>query len=122
MTKLTYLILMAGIGSAALVGIPQETAPRVSHEPIPRVFAGSGQLMYASYCASCHGTKGLGDGPAAPALKVLPTDLTSLSRKNGGCLSGRSREFRASARSEKTGSWFGGYASLGRPDDDVAKG
>jgi len=40
--------------------------------------------MYATYCAVCHGTKGIGNGPAAPAMKVPPTDLTTLSQKNGG--------------------------------------
>jgi len=44
----------------------------------------SGQEMFRAYCASCHGVEGAGDGPAAPALKMPPTDLTSLSRKNGG--------------------------------------
>jgi mono/diheme cytochrome c family protein len=40
--------------------------------------------MYATYCAVCHGADGAGSGPAAPALKTHPTDLTALSRKNGG--------------------------------------
>jgi mono/diheme cytochrome c family protein len=40
--------------------------------------------MYATYCAACHGTNGTGNGPAASALKTQPTDLTTLSQKNGG--------------------------------------
>jgi len=40
--------------------------------------------MYVAYCAVCHGVDGSGAGPATPALKALPTDLTLLSRKNGG--------------------------------------
>jgi mono/diheme cytochrome c family protein len=40
--------------------------------------------MYKSYCAVCHGTDGKGNGPAADALKVPPTDLTTLAAKNGG--------------------------------------
>ena len=44
----------------------------------------SGQEMYTSYCAVCHGTDGRGGGPAAEALKVPPSDLTTLARKNGG--------------------------------------
>jgi mono/diheme cytochrome c family protein len=40
--------------------------------------------LYASYCASCHGRNGKGDGPAAEALKVPPADLTGLSRRNKG--------------------------------------
>ena len=37
-----------------------------------------------AYCAVCHGTDGKGGGPAASALKVPPTDLTVLSKNNGG--------------------------------------
>jgi hypothetical protein len=40
--------------------------------------------MYNAYCASCHGVDGKGDGPAAPALKAFPTNLTMLAAKNGG--------------------------------------
>ncbi len=44
----------------------------------------SGSEMYQSYCASCHGAKGLGDGPVAPYLKVAIPDLTTLSKQNQG--------------------------------------
>jgi mono/diheme cytochrome c family protein len=40
--------------------------------------------MYQTYCAVCHGKDGRGEGPAASALKVPPTDLTLLAQKNGG--------------------------------------
>ena len=40
--------------------------------------------MFVSYCASCHGVDGKGDGPAAAALKMPPTDLTLLSKDNAG--------------------------------------
>jgi len=43
----------------------------------------SGREMYMQYCASCHGKDGRGDGPAATALKVAPTDLTTLAQKQG---------------------------------------
>ena len=39
---------------------------------------------YVAYCASCHGVDGLGNGPLADTLKVRPTDLTVISKKNGG--------------------------------------
>lgn len=44
----------------------------------------NGKAMYDAYCASCHGIDGKGDGPAASALKVPPTDLTTLAAKNNG--------------------------------------
>lgn len=44
----------------------------------------SGQEMYRTFCAPCHGVDGKGTGPAAAALKKAPADLTQLSKKNGG--------------------------------------
>jgi mono/diheme cytochrome c family protein len=49
---------------------------------MPDPVAGSDSFRF--YCASCHGTTGKGDGPAASALKTRPPDLTSLARQNGG--------------------------------------
>jgi mono/diheme cytochrome c family protein len=43
-----------------------------------------GSELFRFYCAPCHGAAGRGDGPAAPALKSVPPDLTALSRVNGG--------------------------------------
>jgi hypothetical protein len=39
---------------------------------------------FETYCASCHGESGIGDGPVAEYLALKPADLTKLSRKNGG--------------------------------------
>ena len=44
----------------------------------------SGADMYRTWCASCHGSEGKGNGPTASALKKAPTDLTLLRKKNGG--------------------------------------
>lgn len=43
-----------------------------------------GRDLYMSYCVSCHGWTGKGDGPAGLALKSPPADLTKLSARNGG--------------------------------------
>jgi mono/diheme cytochrome c family protein len=40
--------------------------------------------MYKAYCASCHGSDAKGHGPAAPALKTPPPDLTVLAKGNQG--------------------------------------
>lgn len=42
----------------------------------PPAQADEGANLYATLCASCHGTSGRGDGPAAGALTPPPTDLT----------------------------------------------
>lgn len=39
---------------------------------------------FATYCAVCHGARGLGDGPAAEGKAKKPADLTRLSARNGG--------------------------------------
>ncbi|HEY3270012.1 MAG TPA: cytochrome c, partial [Geothrix sp.] len=40
--------------------------------------------MYQAYCATCHGSKGLGDGPAKGSLKKAVPDLTILAKRNKG--------------------------------------
>jgi mono/diheme cytochrome c family protein len=44
----------------------------------------SGSEMFKEYCASCHGADAKGHGPAVSALKVVPPDLTLLSKNNRG--------------------------------------
>lgn len=43
-----------------------------------------GAEIFATYCATCHGLEGLGDGRMAPILTVLPPDLTQLQARAGG--------------------------------------
>jgi mono/diheme cytochrome c family protein len=67
----------------------QPASPQASKPTVRKVAPGytdpsSGKEMYTAYCASCHGSDGKGNGPAAPALKTPPTDLTQLAAKNGG--------------------------------------
>jgi len=44
---------------------------------------GPGAILYLSYCESCHGVAGRGDGPAAASLRTPPADLTQLWRRYG---------------------------------------
>jgi len=43
-----------------------------------------GEMEYLSSCAPCHGRDASGKGPLSNQLKVVPTDLTRLAKKNGG--------------------------------------
>jgi len=60
------------------------TKPEVKKVPAAYTDPSSGKGMYIAYCASCHGTDGKGDGPAALALKKFPTDLTLIEVQKGG--------------------------------------
>ena len=62
----------------------QTEKPEIKHVPAGYTSPASGEVMYESYCASCHGVDAKGAGPAAPALKAVPTNLTTLTIKNGG--------------------------------------
>ncbi len=44
----------------------------------------SGEELFKSYCATCHGSDAKGNGPMAAVLKVPPPDLTTLSKRNNG--------------------------------------
>jgi mono/diheme cytochrome c family protein len=52
--------------------------------PVHTTQAMAGKDLYREYCAVCHGATAKGDGPAAAALKTPPTDLTQISKNNGG--------------------------------------
>ena len=58
--------------------------PEVKQTAIKQTNAASGKEMYTQYCAACHGVDGKGRGPAASAMKVVPTDLTQLAKKHDG--------------------------------------
>ena len=60
----------------------------VSHiESIQAPSTGSndtGSQLFRTYCASCHGTTGGGNGPVAEQLRRTPPDLTKFTTRNGG--------------------------------------
>jgi mono/diheme cytochrome c family protein len=43
-----------------------------------------GSALFKTYCASCHGQSGKGDGPLAAKLRVRPPDLTLIAKRMGG--------------------------------------
>ena len=80
------------VGAALLVlavfAMAQQPAPTqakvIKHVSVKPTSPASGQEMFTSYCAVCHGADGKGSGPAASALKVPPADLTTLAQKDKG--------------------------------------
>lgn len=64
-----------------LIALPLVTVMACATGDIPEV---SGVNAFASDCAACHGSSGMGDGPLAATLAVAPPDLTMLSARAGG--------------------------------------
>ena len=83
-TRRVIWILAALVAFALALGAQDQPKTEIKHVPIKPTSAASGSEMYSTYCAVCHGKDGKGGGPAAEALKVPPTDLTMLSKNNGG--------------------------------------
>ena len=74
-------VLLLCIGPALVV----MTLPlSAGAEPAHQFPTSAGPAIYQERCASCHGLSGKGDGPVAPALKVAPPDLTTITRRAGG--------------------------------------
>lgn len=73
--------MMAALGAVAAlscgVGVTLMAAQATAE-------SGNGRELFKTYCASCHGEMGRGDGPASQALRQRPPDLTQFSARNGG--------------------------------------
>jgi mono/diheme cytochrome c family protein len=72
--------MLAAIAGAALV---LTFAALSDAQNAPRQDYTSGEFLYRSFCASCHGPTGKGDGPVAD-LGPRPSDLTRLTATHGG--------------------------------------
>ena len=64
----------------------QESQPVQNPQKSPQRLIASvkGEDLFHAYCASCHGSDARGNGPAAPALRTPPADLTTIAKRNGG--------------------------------------
>lgn len=49
----------------------------------PRDYS-SGVYLYRTFCATCHGDAGRGDGPSANTLPTAVPDLSTITRRSGG--------------------------------------
>ena len=73
-------ILSVFVFTTLLVGLIYVLAAQPSNAAAK---ADRGRELYMTYCASCHGEEGKGNGPAAPALKTAPSDLTHIAKVEG---------------------------------------
>jgi len=69
-----FLVFLAVAAAGGLAAAPQGNPPA----------AVNGAYVFRTYCASCHGALGRGDGPLADQLRFRPADLTAIARRNGG--------------------------------------
>lgn len=59
-------------------------APGARAEEADPMLSRVGGDMFHQYCASCHGSSGVGDGPTASELRTPPADLTRIAARRGG--------------------------------------
>lgn len=76
--------LMSAIGMMAFAVLVQ--AQQTQGPPVQQLISPSlaGADLYRTYCSTCHGRGGKGDGEVANRLKTPPADLTLIARRNGG--------------------------------------
>ena len=84
LTVVAVVVAMAMMALAQNQPAKDQSAKEIKHVPVKQTSPASGAEMYKSYCAVCHGIEGKGNGPAASALKVPPSNLTTLAARNGG--------------------------------------
>ena len=76
-----FLGLLLSTGALTMAQQSQTTIKKGS---VQETSAPSGEDLFNTYCAVCHGKDAKGNGPAAGALKVRPADLTTLAQRHGG--------------------------------------
>jgi mono/diheme cytochrome c family protein len=80
-TALAFVLILLLAG--AVLG-QTATKPTINKVPARYTPPSSGKVMFDDYCASCHGTEGKGNGPAAAAMKGGVPDITLLAKQHGG--------------------------------------
>ena len=73
-------IIVVIIAAGTLVQAEDQQVP-LTREQVALI---DGEELYGELCAVCHGKSGMGDGPAAAALKDPVPDLTGLAARNDG--------------------------------------
>ena len=92
----------AATAPAATTAPDAAAAPEAAAAPAaaatPTASAADGAKVYQTYCTTCHGPKGQGDGPAAAGLNPKPADFATRSFKydvNGDGIKGEIDDIKA---------------------------
>jgi mono/diheme cytochrome c family protein len=80
----TGVIFCATLPAVYTLAVAQEDQTGTKHARPRDAHIASGEEMYRTYCAVCHGIDGKGGAPATPALRDQVPDLTTLSQSHGG--------------------------------------
>jgi mono/diheme cytochrome c family protein len=84
MIGVTKLLLAVGLATSVAVAAQDQSDVKIRKVPVRPTNPSSGKEMFTENCAVCHGLDAKGNGPAVPALKVIPPDLTTLTKNNAG--------------------------------------
>jgi mono/diheme cytochrome c family protein len=82
---IAQLACLSLLGTGIVAGGVSPAAPSLVSRPSQAAQpAEDGQQLFNTYCASCHGVTGVGNGPAAMSMRRKPPDITGLALANGG--------------------------------------
>ncbi|WP_243302754.1 c-type cytochrome [Geothrix oryzisoli] len=83
-SRIASILFATALVLPAMAQSPAANPPAIQMAPARYTSPASGPEMYQAYCATCHGSTGRGDGPAAKSLKHAVPDLTTLARRGQG--------------------------------------
>ena len=75
---------MMSLVVTVVVGIAVTARASGDESPAARQESVDGRSVFKTYCASCHGESGRGNGAVAVFLRRPPADLTQIAKRNKG--------------------------------------
>jgi nucleotide-binding universal stress UspA family protein/mono/diheme cytochrome c family protein len=81
---LVAVALLAAVLFAPLAVLPAAAQEPAAQPPAAMRQRVTGGEVFRTYCATCHGPTGRGDGPLASSMRRKPADLTEIAKRNGG--------------------------------------
>lgn len=73
-----------GNRAAAVAGVTLAAVLLAGRAEAQSPAAATGDYLFRTYCAACHGTSAKGDGPLADSMRRRPSDLTEIAKRNKG--------------------------------------
>lgn len=77
-----YAVIAASLLIAGLLLAPGAAFAQTAEPQLKQTTPGG--EVFRIYCASCHGTSALGDGPLASSMLRKPANLAEIAKRNGG--------------------------------------